>query len=425
MSVRFLIFTVILLSIDFYVFRAVRTHTANLDNWLKYSAYAAYWSLPVIFFAAIFYYVNFARETDFRSSKLFLFLGAFFVVFTLPKLIILLSQFIDDMSKILAFLFKKFANPDGLMYENADKISRSEFITRLGLIISVIPFFASLYGILIGRFNFSITKKTLVFNHLPESFAGFRIVQFSDLHIGSLRGYEDKLRQAVELINAQKPDVIFFTGDMVNNVASELDGWEDILSELKAKYGVFSILGNHDYGLYFPWKNEEEQKANLNDLIMRQNKMGFKLLLNDAAIIEHNGEKIAILGVENWGKRPFPQYGKLDKALEKVQDIDFKLLLSHDPTHFDEQVAGKTDIALTFSGHTHGMQFALNFGGIKWSPVSWKYPKWSGLYKSETAKAGNVQYLYVNIGLGYIGFPGRVGTNPEITVFELSKRLSI
>jgi len=419
MSLRFILFSFILLAIDFYVFRAIRTHAANLDNWQKYSVYILFWSLPVIFFSAVFYYENFARETDFRSSKLFLFLGAFFVVFTLPKLIILTSQAIEDMSKIIAFLLKKVANPDGLIYENADKISRSEFITRLGLIISVIPFFASIYGILVGRFNFTIINKKLSFAHLPKSFGGFRIVQFSDLHIGSLHGHEDKLTEAIELINAQNPDVIFFTGDMVNNVATELEGWESILSKLRAKYGVFSILGNHDYGLYFPWKNDEERKANLDDLIARQKRMGFKLLLNDAEIIEKNGEKIAVLGVENWGKRPFPQYGKLDKALEKAADVPFKLLLSHDPTHFDMKVAGKTDIALTFSGHTHGMQFAVNLGGIKWSPVSWKYPKWRGLYKNINAESLAEQYLYVNIGLGYIGFPGRVGTNPEITVFEL------
>lgn len=257
-----------------------------------------------------------------------------------------------------------------------------------------------------------------MFGNLLENFDGFRIVQFSDLHIGSLKGHEDKLITAIDLINAQKPDVIFFTGDIVNNLAIELDGWENILSKLNARYGVFSILGNHDYGDYFPWKNKEDKKENLEDLKNRHKKMGFKLLLNNAEIIEKSGEKIAVLGVENWGKRPFPQYGKLDKALERAGDTEFKILLSHDPTHFDEQVAGKTDIALTLSGHTHGMQFALNFGGIKWSPVSWKYPKWRGLYQNKNTG----QYLYVNIGLGYIGFPGRVGTDPEITVFELKTK---
>ncbi|MCF6243074.1 MAG: metallophosphoesterase [Bacteroidales bacterium] len=415
MSIRFIIFSFILVLIDLYVFRAIRAHVINLDTWLKYSIYIAFWSLPLIFLSVSFYYLNFAQETNFRSSKLFLFLGAFFVLFTLPKLIILTAQFLEDISKLMAFLLKKLSNPDQLLYENADKISRSEFITHIGLILSVIPFLASIYGILVGRFNFSIIRKKIKFSNLPKAFSGFRIVQFSDLHIGSLKGHEDKLIEAIELMNAQNPDVVFFTGDIVNNIAAELDGWENILSKIKAKYGVFSILGNHDYGEYFPWKNEEDKKNNLNNLIARHQQMGFKLLLNDAAIIEKSGERIAILGVENWGKRPFPQYGNLNKALERAGDVPFKLLLSHDPTHFDEKVAGKTDIALTFSGHTHGMQFAINFGGINWSPVSWKYPKWGGLYQHKDKE----QYLYVNIGLGYIGFPGRVGTNPEITVFEL------
>ncbi len=420
MSTRFIIFSFILVLIDLYVFRAIRAHVINLDSWLKYSAYIAFWSLPLIFLSVSFYYLNFVQETNFRSSKLFLFLGAFFVIFTLPKLIIFTSQFLEDISKLIAFLIKKLSNPNQLIYEHADKISRSEFITRIGLILSVIPFLASVYGILVGRFNFSIIRQKIKFSNLPQAFNNFRIVQFSDLHIGSLKGHEDKLIEAIELMNAQNPDVVFFTGDIVNNLAVELDGWENILSKIKAKYGVFSILGNHDYGEYFPWKNNEDKKNNLNDLIARHKQMGFNLLLNDAAIIEKSGEKIAILGVENWGKRPFPQYGKLEKALEKAGDVPFKLLLSHDPTHFDEKVAGKTDIALTFSGHTHGMQFAVNFGGIEWSPVSWKYPKWRGLYQYKN----NEQYLYVNIGLGYIGFPGRVGTDPEITVFELESSSS-
>jgi predicted MPP superfamily phosphohydrolase len=344
-------------------------------------------------------------------------MGAFFVVFTLPKLIIFSFQLIDDFSKLAAFLLKKFSTPDELLYRNAEKISRSDFISRLALIISAVPFLASIYGIVAGRFNFNVVKKTLSFTKLPASFDGFKIVQFSDLHIGSLAGHKDQLEKAIDLINEQKPDVIFFTGDMVNNIATELDGWEKTLSKLSAKHGVFSVLGNHDYGEYFPWDNKEDKQANIQSLKNRQKNMNFNLLLNDNRIIGKNGEQIAIVGVENWGNPPFPQYGNLQKALEKTENVPFKLLLSHDPTHFDMQVAGKEDIALSFSGHTHGMQFAINFGGISWSPVKWKYKKWRGLYQHKN----NEQYLYVNIGLGYIGFPGRVGTDPEITVIELKK----
>jgi len=415
MFIRFIIISLILFGIDLYVFRSIRTHTLELDNYIKYIIYIAFWLIPVILLSTWLYYVFFPGQIDFRSSKLFLFMGAFFVVFTLPKLIIIFFQLIEDFSKIIAFLLKKVSAPDKLIFENADKISRSDFISRLGLIISAIPFISLIYGIVIGRFNFNIVNKTISFKNLPKSFDGFKIVQFSDLHIGSLNGNKDQLEKAINLINEQNPDVIFFTGDMVNNIAAELDGWEDTLSKLKARHGVFSVLGNHDYGEYFRWQKEEDKLNNIESLKNRQKNMGFKLLLNNSKIIEKNSEQIAIVGVENWGNPPFPQYGSLEKALEKVQNVPFKLLLSHDPTHFDMQVAGKEDIAITFSGHTHGMQFAINFGGIKWSPVKWKYPKWRGLYQHKNEE----QYLYVNIGLGYIGFPGRVGTDPEITVVEL------
>ncbi len=415
MFTRVIIISIIFFAIDLYVFRSIRTHSSELDNYIKYTIYTAFWLIPVILLSSWLYYVFFPGQIDLRSSKLFLFIGAFFVVFTLPKLIILSFQLIEDFSKIIAFLLKKVSTPDKLIFENAEKISRSDFITKIGLIISAIPFFVSLYGIIAGRFNFNVVKKTLAFKMLPKSFDGFKIVQFSDLHIGSLSGHKDQLEKAISLINEQNPDVIFFTGDMVNNIAAELDGWEDTISKLKAKHGVFSVLGNHDYGEYFNWKNEEDKLNNIESIKIRQKNMGFNLLLNDSKIIEKNGEQIAIVGVENWGNPPFPQYGDLEKALANSLEIPFKLLLSHDPTHFDMQVAGKKDIALTFSGHTHGMQFAINFGGINWSPVKWKYPKWRGLYQHENQE----QYLYVNIGLGYIGFPGRVGTDPEITVIEL------
>lgn len=414
---RFVIVTFFLLIIDLYVFRTIRTHSSDLNGYLKYSIYIAFWLLPIILVSAWLLYKLFPAYIDFRSSKLFLFMGAFFVLFTLPKIIIFGFQFIDDFSKAVAFLLKKLSTPNDLLFKNAEKISRSDFLTRLGLIISAIPFLASIYGIVVGRFNFNVVKKSLSFKNLPSSFDGFKIVQFSDLHIGSLNGHKDQVEKAINLINEQKPDVIFFTGDMVNNIATELDGWGETLSKLTAKHGVYSILGNHDYGEYFPWKNETDKQDNITSLINKEKELGFKLLLNDSSIIQQNQEQIAIVGVENWGNPPFPQYGDLQKALEKTKDIQFKLLLSHDPTHFDMQVAGKEDIALTFSGHTHGMQFAINFGGISWSPVKWKYKKWRGLYQHKNTE----QYLYVNIGLGYIGFPGRVGTDPEITVMELKK----
>jgi uncharacterized protein len=303
-----------------------------------------------------------------------------------------------------------------LIYNGADKISRSVFIGRIGLIVSAIPFTSIIYGIIAGRFRFTINRKTLYFSHLPKEFDGFRIAQFSDLHTGSLIGQQSEFRKAFEMINKEEADIIVFTGDMVNSTADELDDWLDEISVLNARLGKYSILGNHDYGDYHRWNNEEEKKANLERLKEYHARMGFKLLLNDAVEFEKNGEKIALLGVENWGEKPFPQLGRLDLANEKVKDIPFKVLLSHDPTHWENEVLGKTDIALTLSGHTHGMQLAVNLGNYSWSPVSLRYKRWRGLY------AENNQNLYVNIGLGYIGFPGRVGTDPEITVFELKQK---
>jgi len=290
MFIRFIIISLILFGIDLYVFRSIRTHTLELDNYIKYIIYIAFWLIPVILLSTWLYYVFFPGQIDFRSSKLFLFMGAFFVVFTLPKLIIIFFQLIEDFSKIIAFLLKKVSAPDKLIFENADKISRSDFISRLGLIISAIPFISLIYGIVIGRFNFNIVNKTISFKNLPKSFDGFKIVQFSDLHIGSLNGNKDQLEKAINLINEQNPDVIFFTGDMVNNIAAELDGWEDTLSKLKARHGVFSVLGNHDYGEYFRWQKEEDKLNNIESLKNRQKNMGFKLLLNNSKIIEKNSE---------------------------------------------------------------------------------------------------------------------------------------
>ena len=247
------------------------------------------------------------------------------------------------------------------------------------------------------------------------AFDGFKVVQISDMHIGSFHGHENQVKKAIELVNEQKPDLILFTGDLVNNFTEELNGWIPILSNLKAKYGMYSILGNHDYGDYYEWENEAEKAKNLNDLKQAHKNIGFRLLLNENEKISINNSEIAIVGVENWGLPPFPQYGNLNAAMNGSAEMPFKILMSHDPSHWDAEVIEKTDIDLTLSGHTHGMQFGIEIGNIKWSPVKYKYPRWAGLYKDKD------QYLYVNRGFGYIGFPGRVGMPPEITLIELEK----
>lgn len=414
--IRFIFVFSILLFIDWYVFRAFRNQFSTIGTGLKIAVYSIYWLVPIFLVAVAIYFSMMRDSIDFRSNKLFIYLGAIFVLFYLPKLFILFFQAIEDITKLLAWITKKLSPTESFAYTSADSISRSVFISRMGLIISAIPFASILYGIIIGRFNFVVNKKTLYFDHLPKEFDGFKIVQFSDLHTGSLIGQQKEFMQAMDLINQQNADIIVFTGDIVNNIAKELEDWVDVVSVLKAKQGKFSILGNHDYGDYYKWNSPEEKSANLETLKNYHAQMGFKLLLNESELFERNGEKIALLGVENWGEKPFPQLGRLDLAMEKAKDIPFKVLLSHDPTHWDYQVLGKTNIALTLSGHTHGMQMAINIGSYSWSPVSLKYKRWKGLYTEKN------QHLYVNIGLGYIAFPGRVGTDPEITVFELKTK---
>jgi uncharacterized protein len=413
---RFTIVILFFLIIDWYVFRTFRNQFSTSYSGIKTFIYTIYWLVPLFLTCTLFYILFIKSANDFRSNKFFIFLGAFLVLVYLPKLFILVFQFIEDITKLAAWITKKISHTDSAIYSGAEKISRSTFIGRIGLIIAAIPFFSILYGIFIGRFNFKINRITLYFDHLPKEFEGFKIAQFSDLHTGSLIGQQDEFRKAMEMINNEQADIIVFTGDMVNNVASELEEWIDVVKVLRAKNGKYSILGNHDYGDYFRWENDELKQKNLETLKNYHAEMGFKLLMNENEIFERNGEKIALLGVENWGEKPFPQHGRLDLAMENVGEIPFKILLSHDPTHWDYQVLGKTNIALTLSGHTHGMQMAFKIGDYSWSPVSLKYKRWRGLYTEKN------QHLYVNIGLGYIAFPGRVGTDPEISIFELKTK---
>lgn len=288
------------------------------------------------------------------------------------------------------------------------------FIEAIGFGIAIALFFAILSGIIWGRWNWKTHTIDLPFENLPEDSDGLKIVQISDIHVGSFFNKHDKVEKAIQLINQLEADFVFFTGDLVNNLAEEMLGWEPVFSKIQAKKGKYSILGNHDYGDYVPWDKEETKDANLTKLIAIHKEIGFTPLLNEAVELKPG---FWLLGVENWGTKPFRQSGKLDETLEKVPSEAFKILLSHDPSHFDEQVVQKTDIDLTLSGHTHGMQFGIERFGIKWSPVSFRYKKWAGLYQV------GKQLLYVNRGFGYLGFPGRVGIYPEITLIKLYRKI--
>ncbi|MBT8244446.1 MAG: metallophosphoesterase [Winogradskyella sp.] len=317
------------------------------------------------------------------------------------------SSFIPKLIFVIVISVLYFTN---FMFSETESLI---IVPIVGLFSGFLPFFVIAYAVFKAIYHFKIYHKNIKFNHLPTAFNAFRIVQISDLHLGNFNYRYNILERAVKLINNLKPDLIFFTGDLVNNYEWELRGWQEVLEKLEAKHGKFAVLGNHDYGDYSQWETKKNKQDNFENIKDFFNKINFKLLLNDSEILEKDNNKIAIVGVENWGNPPFKQYGDLKKALVSSQNTPFKILLTHDPSHWQKEVIEQTDIALTFSGHTHGMQAAINVGKKQWSPIKYKFEHWAGLYKI------GQQYLYVNRGLGWLGFPGRLGMRPEITLLTL------
>lgn len=294
--------------------------------------------------------------------------------------------------------------------------SRRRFVSLIGMGVAAIPFAGMIYGMLWGRYNYRVVKHTLYFDDLPEAFDGYRVVHISDIHSGSFDNAE-KVQYGIDMINAQQGDVIFFTGDLVNNKAEEMRPWIAHFKQLHAKDGVYSVLGNHDYGDYVQWDSPDEKAKNLETLKQIHQQLGFCLLNNESVFLSRGQQRIAVVGVENWGQG-FIKKGNLKQALSQVDKKDFKILLSHDPTHWQYEVLKDPNfIHLTLSGHTHGMQFGIEIPGvIKWSPAGWRYKYWGGVYKEKD------RYINVNRGFGYLAFPGRVGMPPEITVIELKKK---
>lgn len=325
-------------------------------------------------------------------------------------LFVTLPLLLEDITRLIKAIFRKPTNAPRIP-------SRRKFVSTLGWGLAAIPFASILYSIFKGKYNYKVWKYTLYFDNLPKAFDGYRITQISDIHCGSFDNYE-KIRYGVELINSQKSNVILFTGDLVNNLANEVHNWKSLFATLQAPDGVFSIMGNHDYGDYSSWETSEAKQQNLEHLFQLQKQMGWQLLLNEHCYLERNGEKIALIGVENWGHGRFSKYGDLNKAMEGVNTEDFKILMSHDPTHWQEVVLPENkDIQLTFSGHTHGMQCGIEIPGwLKWSPSQYIYKYWGGMYEEDG------KYLNVNRGFGYHAFPGRLGVWPEITVIELKTK---
>jgi predicted MPP superfamily phosphohydrolase len=345
---------------------------------------------------------------------------AFVLGFVVGKVLILLVMLIDDLRRLLLWVITLFqpAAAAPVAGGATNGISRSAFLSSLALILGGTTLAGFIYGIS-NRYNYHIRKVKMKFASLPASFKGLKIVQISDIHTGSFDNHE-AVEHGIQKILAEKPDIIFFTGDLVNNIADEVDArYQEIFSRLRAPMGVYSTLGNHDYGEYVQWPSAEAKVQNLEKLKALHAAMGWRLMMNEHILLEKGGDKIAIIGIENWSaKANFPKYGDMRKAYNGLsgQNAPFKILLSHDPSHWDAQVRPEyPDVNLTLSGHTHGMQFGIDTKWLKWSPVQYMYKEWAGLYKE------GEQYLYVNRGFGFLGYPGRLGILPEITVFEFTQ----
>lgn len=400
MKTNFIILLAVFFIIEIYVYQAIRNITTN--NYIR----IGYWVFTLLAYGIILYWILTFNRASRDHQQIQLMVSAM-MIFVLPKLLSVIFLLIGDFTRFVEFGFKYFTAKENYFPE------RRKFISTTALAAAGIFSALVIDGIIFGKYRHTVRKVKLRFKNLPESFKGYKIVQISDVHSGSFFNPQ-KLQKAIDLINEQDADVVLFTGDMVNNYADEFKPFIPLFKSIKAKDGKFSILGNHDYGDYGAWNSREEKAQNIPTLKNYQAEAGFKMLRNENIALEKNGEKIYLLGVENWGIKPFPQYGDLDKALKGVPEDAIKVLMSHDPTHFDEVVKKhKTNVHLTLSGHTHGMQFGLDLKNIKWSPVKFKYKKWADLYESEG------KYLYVNRGFGVIAYPGRVGINPEITVIEL------
>jgi predicted MPP superfamily phosphohydrolase len=410
--IGFFILAGIMLLLDLYVFQAVKTVTNNISEKTRYIIHTFFWVITVLTLISLiaYPYLQFLQTSKvFKNYVFAILIGLFFAKFLATVFFL-----VDDVRRGGVWLIGKIFSNAGAKYLNTENgIPRSAFLSWLGLGLGTTLFGTLLYGFS-NKYNYQIKKVKLAFNSLPNSFKGFKIVHISDIHSGS---FNDKqaVQHGVDMILQLEPDVILFTGDLVNDRHNEVIDYVDIFKQLKAKHGVFSTLGNHDYGDYVKWESPEAKTKNLDKLKDLQAQMGWKLLMNEHVALEKNNEKIAIIGIENWGaKGRFPKYGKLKEAHENTKDFSFKILMSHDPSHWDAEVKPLYgDIDLMLSGHTHGMQFGFETPFFKFSPVQWMYKQWAGLYEDGSQK------LYVNRGFGFIGYPGRVGILPEITVIEL------
>lgn len=396
--------------LDFYFFQALRTVTQTASARTRSIIFISYWTVSIgaIIVLLILPYLNF--ENKFIRNTIFACVAGLFFAKVMASAVFL----IDDIRRGVQWVAGKvlFSNTEGEAYQKGEKISRSLFLSWTGMLMGAGLFGSLIYGFS-NKYRYQLKKIQLAFEKLPASFKGLKIVHISDIHSGS---FTDKhaVRKGVEKILNEKPDLILFTGDLVNDRSHEMDDYMDVFRELKAPMGVYSVFGNHDYGDYTQWNSPEEKRANLERLKQVHADLGWKLMLDESTQLERNGEKISLLGVQNISGKSFKSYGDLSKAYNGVDESHFKILMSHDPSHWDAEVRKKyPGIDLMLSGHTHGFQFGVEIPGFRWSPVQYVYKQWAGHYKEDH------QQLYVNRGFGFIGYPGRVGILPEITVIEL------
>lgn len=408
------ILVTIIILLDIYVYQAVKVFISDFSIVAKRIVIVSYWSLTVLTLSGIGLFVF--LEDTFPNRFLRNIILVWILIHFLSKTLAVIFVLADDLLRLVRFAIQK-------MTQFADKkaaipgkpITRSEFLAKSAVIAGAIPAITMGMGMLTGAYNFRVRKKTIVLPNLPSEFDGIRIGQLSDIHAGSFYN-KSGIESGFDLLLDEKPDVIFFTGDLVNNHANEVEPYTDLFKRVKAPLGVYAVLGNHDYGDYQTWPSAEAKRKNLENLIAFEREMGWDVLMNENRLITVDGQALSVIGVENWGKGRFQKYGDLQKAYVDA-DAPVKLLLSHDPSHWDAQIRpGFGDIDVTFAGHTHGFQFGVEIGGFQWSPSQYMYEQWAGLYQK------GQQYIYVNRGFGFIGYPGRVGIWPEVTVIELIRK---
>lgn len=403
---RMLIVLIVLgVLVEFYCWQTVRLATDN--KWVR--RIYLFVSAAVV----IFFFINIIRfDRAAGINRIFMVSFGLLVLILVPKLLVSILMFLSDLIRWGGGIVRRIADKTEVPFSP----DRRRVTAQIILAMAAIPFSTIIYGLLKGKFNFKVMKETLYFDDLPDDFDGFKILQLSDIHVGSFAN-RSRVQDGIDLINEQEYDMMVFTGDLVNSRATEMDGWYDVFSQMRTpESGKYAVLGNHDYGEYLEWPSQKAKEENLEAVKGLFPELGFRLLLNENVKIRKNNSEIALIGVENWGVK-FQQFGDLEKASEGVSPEAFKILLTHDPTHWDEKVRfNPKKYDLTMAGHTHGMQFGVEIPGwIKWSPSKYIYPQWAGLYEESK------RFLYVNRGFGFLGFPGRVGMWPEITVLELRK----